>query len=129
MFLFINVSQTGILDIKLFDGNKIIKSIKKEGNFKLTEKLLFFINELLKIEKITLNDLNGIVTVIGPGAFTSLRIMSIVINTISQLNEIPVYGDVFDNLNDDVKICNSVNKVKLNFAITPYYNKEPNITI
>lgn len=128
MYLFINASQKGeiTLGVVTTDG---ISYQKHEGDYKLTEKLLFFVMEIVQEFNGRVQDLEGIITVTGPGAFTSLRLSATVTNMLLATYKIPVYGDVLENLNTDDKIRVATSKVSLENQVIPYYDKEPNITM
>ena len=43
--------------------------------------------------------------------------------------DIPLFGDVLENLDDDDKIKEAIKKVSVDTEIIPFYDKEPNITL
>lgn len=100
-----------------------------KGGVKVTERLVDAILKLLAKNKTSLNVLNGIVLVIGPGGFTSLRICCVIVNTLSQLYKIPTYGALAAQLDDDKKLFAAIKKLKKNRILLPAYDREPNITI
>jgi tRNA threonylcarbamoyl adenosine modification protein YeaZ len=132
MYLFINTSKDQQFDVFLLANNKIIKHISKKGNYKVSENLLTAINNLLSKSRKRPGDLKGIVVVIGPGAFTSLRIAVVVANTLGFCLHIPLVGLINDhNLNDQKLADLGIQKMKFakpGIYLQPFYNYEPNIT-
>lgn len=129
MYLFINTTEQGKIRIALFNSKGLVSSINKSGTVKLTEKLVFFITQLLKKQKIEFKKLKGIVVVTGPGSFTSVRIGCVIANTLAQVLNIGIYGAHADSLNTDQLILKSIKKLKKNKYVIPFYDREPNITI
>lgn len=129
MYLFINTTEQGKIRIALFNGKSIVSSMNKSGTVKLTEKLVFFITQLLIKQKLAFKDLNGIIVVTGPGSFTSVRIGCVIANTLAQVLKIGIYGAHADKLNSDQLIIKAIKKIKKNRYVLPFYDREPNITI
>lgn len=129
MFLFVDVSEKNSITLKLYSTEAPIDTLTKTGDRKLSEQLLFFIDQFLKEHSLSTNKLEGIIAVDGPGAFTSLRLVATTINTLSQLQKIPTYSAHKDELDSDEHIINSTSKVSVKNSVTPYYDREPNITI
>lgn len=129
MYLYINTSEQGKIKIALFNGKGMSASMSKAGTVKLTEKLVFFITQLLNKQKITFKKLKGIVVVTGPGSFTSVRIGCVIANTLAQVLKIGIYGAHADKLNSDQLILKAIPKIKKSKFAIPFYDREPNITI
>lgn len=129
MYLFINTSEQGKIRIALFNSKALIVSMSKKGTVKLTEKLVFFITQLLKKQRKKFIDLKGIIVVTGPGSFTSVRIGCVIANTLAQVLKIGIYGDNAEKLTSDELILKSIKKLKQNNFALPFYDREPNITI
>lgn len=129
MYLFINTSEQGKIRIALFNEKKLITSVSKSGTVKLTEKLVFFITQLLNKQGKELKHLKGIIVVTGPGSFTSVRIGCVIANTLAQILKIGIYGAHADKLYSDDLIIKAITKIKKNQYVVPFYDKEPNITI
>ncbi len=134
MILFINTSKADRLDVFLIKDNKIFDKIDLVGDHKVSENLLNLIGKLLKKNKIKFEQLKGIITVTGPGPFTSLRIAVAVANTLAYSLKIPVVA-----IEMKQKRLTNNQAIKLGLEkliqaeplqyIKPFYNKKPNITV
>lgn len=85
------------LYIDTSDKDKIVVGIDNEmfeadAKTEKSQKLLPFINEVLKKKKITFKDLTEIKVATGPGSFTGLRVGVSVAQTIGWVLDIPVNG-------------------------------------
>ena len=129
MYLFIDTSHENLIILKLLTRDEVLDTSKVSGDRKVTERLLSTINEFIGKHSIVLSELEGIIAVNGPGAFTSLRITATVVNTIKQLNKVPVFSANQSELDTDEKILNSTSKVSLEKKVEPFYDREPNITL
>ena len=107
MKLYLDTS-TPICVLKLDD-----KTYEWEAKKELAEKLLKFIEEKLKENGKTWQDLTEITFFSGPGSFTGLRIGAAVVNTLSEELKIPLY----DHKGEKLKIG------------IPDYGRAPNIGI
>src|SRR3990167_8161763 len=58
------------------------------GNIKLLKR----ISDFLKKQKNNFSDISGIITVTGPGSFTSIRTSLSIVNTWAAVESIPVVG-------------------------------------
>lgn len=133
MVLFINTSKADRLDVFLIKDKKVLDKINLVGDYKVSENLLNLISKILKKNKVKFAQLKGIITVAGPGPFTSLRIAVAVANTLAYSLKIPVVGI---EMKED-KLTNS-QAIKLGLGklgqakpvkyIRPFYDKAPNIT-
>ncbi len=107
MKLYLDTS-TPVCVLKLDD-----KTYEWEAKKELAEKLLKFIEEKLKENGKTWQDLTEITFFSGPGSFTGLRIGAAVVNTLSEELKIPLY----DHKGEKLKI------------VIPDYGRAPNIGI
>ena len=136
MILFLNTSKEKQLDVFLIKKDKIIKIIDQlnlKGDFKVSENLLKMIDKLLRKNKLDFKELKSIIAVICPGPFISLRIGVAVANTLAYSLNIPVVGiPVKKELTNNQIIKSGLQKLakaKIGNYISPFYAKEPNITI
>lgn len=88
MILYLDSSSPSLNIALISEENVISKEIEREGDTSLIA--LDEINQLLKSENITLNDLNKIILVNGPGSYTGTRICTTIAKTISFCLNIPV---------------------------------------
>lgn len=97
------------LYIDTSSSEKIIIGINKkrfETNARrgTSQKLLAFIDEILKKEKVTLKEIDEIKINTGPGSFTGLRVGVSVANTLGWSLKVPVNGkDISKGETPDIK--------------------------
>jgi len=132
MYLFVNTSNYENIFLALVD-NKADILVKKNirAKYQQSEKLLENINKILNKN---IKKLKGIICVIGPGGFTSLRIGIATANAMAWALNIPIVGienkQALDNLTL-IKKGYKLIKDKKTFKkqALPKYGKEPNITM
>lgn len=132
MILLINTADPNNTEIILDNGIDFF-SHQFKTEFHQSEKLLKEIDLFLRKRKITLQDLKGIVTVLGPGPFTSLRIGVVVTNTLGYALNIKTAGlkkQEFSSVKELVEKGREKIKSAKSFKILePFYGKKPNITV
>ena len=112
------------------DGEIIAKQEIKfsVGNIKLLKR----ISDFLKKQKINFSDISGIITVAGPGSFTSIRTSLSIVNTWAAVESIPVVGlsrQDFLSFDDLIKKgAAKLIKTKRIKIIKPFYGRPPDIT-
>lgn len=134
MILYINTSRDNQIDVFLIQAKKVVDKLNLQGDYKVSENLLNLISKILKKNKVKFKELKGIITVAGPGPFTSLRIAVAIANTLAYSLNIPVVG-----LEMKKKRINNNEAIKSGLAklikakpvkyISPFYAQEPNITM
>ncbi|MGB4759342.1 MAG: tRNA (adenosine(37)-N6)-threonylcarbamoyltransferase complex dimerization subunit type 1 TsaB [Candidatus Saccharimonadales bacterium] len=77
-------------EVGLYDGENQLAYEAWQAHRALAETLLVKIEELLKSQQKSWEDLEGIVAYQGPGSFTGLRIGLTVANTIVQAQGVPI---------------------------------------
>ncbi len=87
MRLYIDTSNKEKIIIKL--NGKKFETKAKSGS---SQMLLPFIDEILRKENVTINDIKSVEVNTGPGSFTGLRIGVAVANTLGFALKIPVNG-------------------------------------
>ena len=135
MLLILNTTIKDRIQLFLVKSQSIYVESTWSAPKQQSEKLLDLINKFLNQNKIKLTNLKGISVVIGPGAFSSLRLACITGNTLAYCLKIPIIGVKIQEYNDiDQLIKISQKKLqneagfRLNKQIQPFYGKEPNIT-
>jgi tRNA threonylcarbamoyl adenosine modification protein YeaZ len=132
MILFINTAEEKNILVALIDNQKIKAKQESKSEYRQIEELLPLIAKLLKSNKVKLEDLSGIIVVVGPGGFTSIRIGVVTANILSFALNIPVVGvkkEVEHDLADLVEEgLAKLKKAKTGEIVMPFYDKEPNIT-
>ncbi|HLC99775.1 MAG TPA: hypothetical protein VJC11_02315 [Patescibacteria group bacterium] len=95
-------------------------------------KLLGRIVEFFKKHQLELSDIAGIISVTGPGSFTSIRSTLSIVNTWAGIASVPIVGisrNNFSTPGDFIKKgLNLVQKTKKPKIITPFYGALPRIT-
>src|SRR3989338_2706467 len=113
------------------DGEIIAKQEIKFfiGNIKLLKR----ISDFLKKQKLGFSDILGIITVTGPGSFTSIRTSLSIVNTWANIMSIPAVGfsrqgtASFEDLIKKGMVA--LKKTKYHKIIQPFYGRPPDITI
>ncbi|MBU4481991.1 hypothetical protein L6278_01160 [Candidatus Parcubacteria bacterium] len=131
MYLFVNTSNHEHIFLALINKKgEILNKKKIKAEYQQSEKLLENINKIIP----DVSKLKGIIAIIGPGGFTSLRIGIAAANTMAWALNIPIVGvnnknnlDSLTLINKSVKLITSKKAFKK--QILPKYGKEPNITI
>lgn len=135
MYLFINTTGEGHIDVFLFNSEELFHN-RLEGGRKASESLLVLIDETLKTAQRSRSDIRGVAVVNGPGSFTALRIAVTVANTLGYALHVPVAGvsaDLFEEEWDletnKETIITQIKTAQVGSIVVPEYGKEPNITI
>lgn len=81
-----DLSEKNAIHIALFDEN-YMSDIKEDG---MNRDLLGVLDRFLNAEKVSKNDIKGIMVVVGAGGFTSARISAVVANTFAYALQIPI---------------------------------------
>jgi len=133
MILIINSSELEGLLVALADQNKIVIKVVVKAKFAHEEKLLNTIDKLLRLKKIKLTKLTGLIVVSGPGSFSALRIGLAVANTIAWQLNIPIVGiskELFGSVEELYKLGKKYLSRRSKFSLVlPFYNQAPNINI
>ncbi|HLD61797.1 MAG TPA: hypothetical protein VI998_02370 [Patescibacteria group bacterium] len=112
------------------DGEIIAKQEIKFfiGNIKLLKR----ISDFLKKQKLGFSDILGIITVTGPGSFTSIRTSLSIVNTWANIMSIPAVGfsrQETASFEDLIKKgIVKLRKMKHPKIIQPFYGRPPDIT-
>lgn len=114
-------------EISLIDvaGKSVDKELWQSGR-ELSDGLMSNIEALLKRNKVSFDNLSGIVVYEGPGSFTSLRIGLMVANTIAYAQQIPIVGTTSDNW--VMLALKKLETAKVGDYVMPAYGADANIT-
>ncbi|MFA5029296.1 MAG: tRNA (adenosine(37)-N6)-threonylcarbamoyltransferase complex dimerization subunit type 1 TsaB [Patescibacteria group bacterium] len=133
MILIINTAGSDFSEIILAKTKDkfLIKKIAGHGR-QQSEKLLATVDAFSKKNKVKLAQLKAIGVVSGPGSFTALRIGVTAANTLAYALKLPLVGLKLGEFNDSKqlvdKIFRKIVKTKPGRIVSPFYNKEPNIS-
>ncbi|MFH1089286.1 MAG: hypothetical protein V1716_02580 [Candidatus Uhrbacteria bacterium] len=131
MFLFLAAQDIKRMSAGLLDSEGRLLSFQ---NFETSPELyLFTISEFLRDHLASLESLEGLVVVSGPGSFTSTRIMVTIANALSFAKDLPIVGvENSARLSGEELIRDFgkdwVKKLSKKF-ISPVYDRPPNITV
>jgi hypothetical protein len=117
-------TATALTTVALYAGNEVIAEKRWKSELNEAEKLQPAVDELLRSQQLSLDDIRQLVVCVGPGGFTSVRVGVSAINAWSFAKHIPVAQvSVFDlyDLPDTILIL-SMNS---NEAWVSYPGKEP----
>ena len=142
-YLLIDTSIQGEVRVGIFDGEKIVAKKCAKVEFKYSEKILTVIDSTFG--GLRINELNGVLVVVGPGRFSALRVGVTVANTLGWGLGIPVLGvesiQGVLSIEDKRKYWQEIEKLitvnikkmfkkkKFDKFIVPEYGQEPNITL
>ncbi len=135
MYLFVNTSNHKNIFLALINKKgEILDKKKIKAEYQQSEKLLFNIENILQNNKLSIKNLKGVICVIGPGGFTSLRIGVATANALAWSLNIPIVGVEDKNNLSDEKLVDKgfkliYNKKIFKQQVLPKYGQEPNITI
>lgn len=112
------------------DGEIIVKQEIKFSVGKI--RLLRRVSDFLKKQKTAISNVSGIITVAGPGSFTSIRTSLSIVNTWAAVESIPAIGLArtdFSDFDDLIKKgIAKLKKIKHPKIIKPFYGRPPDIT-
>ena len=131
MILLIDTSQDKA--IIALGKEKIISKKIWPAQYQQSETLLPAIDQLLKKNKLVLNDLTSLIVNSGPGSYTGLRVGIATANALSFGLKIPIVGikNRLPKLRDLFQIGITKlkdKKFKIENLIKPYYKAKPHIT-
>jgi universal bacterial protein YeaZ len=92
----------------------------------LAKDLLGYLDKMLSTHGKTWADITAIGVFEGPGSFTGLRIGLTVLNTIADVERIPIVGGRGDNWQDEV--LSKLSSGKNEKIVLPFYNCDAHIT-
>jgi len=125
MILLIDTS-TSVCRLTLLD-NEFRKNYDWQADRTLAKKMLGFLNEKLNENNKNWSDISAIGVFEGPGSFTGLRIGITIMNTIADVQNIPIVGARGDNWQADS--LNKLQSGKNEKIVLPFYASEAHITI
>jgi len=119
MILIINTIDRHCIEIGLFKNNRL-----ESFNFKTlsqSDDLLVAIEGIIKLKKISLQNIKAILVNQGPGSFTGVRLGITCANTLAWILDIPVFGYIDDNLDKTLKRVWQIKIKKFSRITLPYY--------
>ena len=131
MILFINTSQTDLIQLKLIKDDKITGQLESRENFKQSELLLLLIDQIFKNAKLKISACTAVAAVSGPGAFSALRLGVATANALALALKIPLAEVTAVEAEDNGKLAEVLRGKIVNHqlpVIIPKYGREPNIT-
>lgn len=123
MYLLIDPTQKDRIRLALFDDTRVNEYEKEARN----RDLLRVIDECLRDAHATVQDIEGIATVVGAGGFTSTRIGAIVANAFGYAKQIPVMGVMPAQAGDVRSLIPAIRSAAPGIYISPSYSADANI--
>jgi tRNA threonylcarbamoyladenosine biosynthesis protein TsaB len=114
-------------EIGLYNNESQLAYKTWEAHRELSVTIHNKIEELLKSQKKTWQDLDGIVCYKGPGSFTGLRIGLTLANTLADALHIPITGTTGKDW--AIEGIKNLPKSQNNRLIVPEYGQDPHITV
>ena len=123
MYLLIDISQRDLIHLALFDESFFSeKSYEGQNRF-----LLECIDKIVRSKKIKVENLRGIMVVVGTGSFTSTRIACVVANSFAYTLQIPLLAIKVEEVGVVQKLIPKLLKQKKGNYLSATYSGEPNI--
>ena len=113
-------------EIGLFDGEKELKYEMWQAHRELAETIHQKIKQLLDLQALSLQDIEGVVVFKGPGSFTGLRIGITVANALADSLKVPIVSEKAENWvqKGTERLGNDENET----LALPEYGGEPHVT-
>ncbi len=113
-------------ELYIYQQLDLVDELIWHAHRELSDTLLLKIEEILNRNKLSQEDLEGLVVYEGPGSFTGLRIGLSVANALSYSLGIPVAGGTGDSWYKD-SVAKLIQSADLK-AVLPHYGSQPRIT-
>lgn len=92
MLLFIDTISNPVTYILFSKEREIIKQISRDIRGQESEMFLTSLEEFVTNSSCSLESLEGIVVINGPGSFTAMRIVTLTLNTLTFVHKTPLYA-------------------------------------
>lgn len=125
MYLLINSSKKDLIQLALFDNERLIKK-KVDGQ---NHMIFFTIVEFLKDEGVDVKDVGGIMVVVEEGSFTSTRLAVTISNTFGYVLQIPLLAILSDQVENIQDLIPKLLKQRRGQYISATYSGEANIRL
>lgn len=129
MYLYLNTTDHNFIILALINKKGVILKLQKiKAPYQQSEKLLLAMEKLLKAKIIKLK---GIIVVIGPGSFSSLRIGLATANALAYVLNLPLIGIKKEQKKREEKLIEEgikkIKKIKKFKQLLPFYGQAPKI--
>jgi tRNA threonylcarbamoyladenosine biosynthesis protein TsaB len=92
-FLVLGIDTSGeYCSVGLARGGKILGEVREKAPQAHSDKLIPFIDKILKGNNLKIRDVNAVAVSLGPGCFTGLRVGAATAKALAQALEIPIIG-------------------------------------
>lgn len=123
MYLLLNTSEKSLITLTLFDETFLEQKTYPVEN----RELLSCVDSFLQEKKLNKKDVQGIVTIVGTGAFTSTRIATTVANAWAYVEKIPVAAISLEEASEPQKLISKLLEQPVGMYVSAMYSAEPNI--
>lgn len=123
MYLLIDTSVRDEIGLALFDQEKKIDTRVEAGN----RELLRVIDSLLTSSKKTIDEIAGIMVVVGEGSFTSTRLAVTVANSVAYAKQIPLLAISKDQAENPQALIEELAKQPVEQYLSATYSGMPNL--
>ncbi len=123
MYALFDLSKKDTIHLALFDEQRVTHK-EIEGR---NRELLVFFDAFLQEQNITKEDVQGIMTVVGVGSFTSTRLATTVANTFAYVHQIPLLTITADQIDQVQALIPKLLKQPRGQYVSATYSAEANI--
>lgn len=129
MTLVLQTIVAGWIFVWLIEKKNILGTSRIAVEWHGSDRALAVVDQTLRQHKKSVQDIQKIIVVRGPGSFTAVRTGLIIANTLGMMLRIPIHGIVTKHQLDDAEVLQQATTAGVRGKIVkPWYGKSPNIT-
>ncbi|MEK9155335.1 MAG: hypothetical protein AAB839_01680 [Patescibacteria group bacterium] len=129
MMLFVNGSDIASLSLGIVTNDRAGFSIDPVQHLVRPEEYLAMIDAFCTEHAAAVQDLSGIVAVLGPGSATALRSSLSFVNTFAFARSLPIFGVTLEQAADDRAVLIGLRQVVSAEMVRPVYANAARITV
>lgn len=123
MYLLINPSEKNVISLALFDETTIEHKQYPVQN----RELLSCVDSFLQEKNLNKKSIQGIITIVGTGGFTSTRIGTTLANAWAFAEKVPVLAVTFNEASDPQSLIFRLLAQTPGYYVSATYSAEPNV--